>query len=198
MVAVCATDTVPRGVYLRVAAKPWGPWSTPVAVMMVSGTENPYCNYMHLPTDVGSCPTGARNPFEDEAGVSKASLAPAAEMPAANTRRSSAGPSNYHKYSANGTNSALFHAFNLEPIPNCSHGDRCRSAFGFALYYTRRRVAEIGLLIALCDVLGHDLQQQLHVETRHSGVQNSTPLEQQFLPGNAGGFERPKPLLSPG
>jgi Domain of unknown function (DUF4185) len=104
----CATNTVPRGVYLRVASKPWGPWSSPVAVMMVSGTENPYCNYMHLPAYIASCPTGAPNPFEDEKRVSQG-------QPSEPGRRNAGGeyapfllPSNYHKYFANGTTRLYF------------------------------------------------------------------------------------------
>ena len=97
----CSTDTVPRGVYLRVADKPWGPWSAPVAVMKVPGTANPYCWFMHLPPDDAPCPTFAPNPFEDE------KRAPGKDGVG---RRQPGGeyapfllPSNYHKYSANGT-----------------------------------------------------------------------------------------------
>ncbi len=108
----CAiNDVVTRGIYLRTAAKPWGPWSAPVAVMMVPGTENPYCNYMHLrsgPRDRRRrCPRGAPNPFDDEKRESQGTEH--AGM------RNDGGeyapfllPSSYHKYSAGGRTTLYF------------------------------------------------------------------------------------------
>lgn len=52
------TDT--RGVFLRTATLPWGPWSPPKRIF---DPATGYCQFMHLPD--GSCSSGT-NPYEEE------------------------------------------------------------------------------------------------------------------------------------
>ena len=97
-----------RGVFLRSAIDPWGPWSSPTKVMMSNDTENPYCKYMHLPADIAVCAAGLSNPFEEEKRVPQWD-------PSRPGRRNVGGeyapfllPSNYQKLNDNGTMSLYF------------------------------------------------------------------------------------------
>jgi Domain of unknown function (DUF4185) len=53
-----------RGVYMRTATLPWGPWSAPDRIFDPS---DGYCRFMHLPVGClpEGCPSGI-NPFEEE------------------------------------------------------------------------------------------------------------------------------------
>jgi hypothetical protein len=70
MLYTCSNDdehhrplrTDARGVFLRTAKLPWGPWSEPVRIFD-PGTG--YCQFMHLAEADGHCSTG-RNPNEGE------------------------------------------------------------------------------------------------------------------------------------
>jgi hypothetical protein len=48
-----------RGIYMRSATLPWGPWSIPERIF---DPDNGYCHFMHRPE---GCTSGA-NPFEEE------------------------------------------------------------------------------------------------------------------------------------
>ena len=52
--------TTARGVFLRTATLPWGPWSPPERIF---DPATGYCQFMHLPG--GACCSGT-NPYEDE------------------------------------------------------------------------------------------------------------------------------------
>jgi hypothetical protein len=101
-------DVVERGVYLRTAAKPWGPWSAPTAVMMAAGTEDPYCYYMHRPIDKGKCPAGAPNPFEDEKRVPRGDQERAGRRNYGGEYAPFLLPSSYQRYNGIGTTRLFF------------------------------------------------------------------------------------------
>jgi len=48
-----------RGIYLRIADLPWGPWSQPQRIF---GPENGYCRFMH---SQNPCPAGQPNPGDN-------------------------------------------------------------------------------------------------------------------------------------